>query len=110
MSEKLAESVLQKLGLVGDPGKMSDAEDAIVLTLIKEWGTKSYEFQLDRELTEIEMETDESKKVKMESVIQAHCYFGEKSDKTQDSLQHIKCYGGSTSVLKFLLKELQLQG
>ncbi|NTW19276.1 MAG: hypothetical protein HGA42_06540 [Nostocales cyanobacterium W4_Combined_metabat2_030] len=110
LSEKLAESVLQKLGLVGDSGKMSDAEDAIVLTLIKEWGTKSYEFSLGRELTAIEMETDEPKKVKIESVIKAHCYFGEESDKTQDSLQHIKCYGGSTSVLEFLLKELELQG
>ena len=77
LSEKLAESVLQKLGLVGDSGKMSDAEDAIVLTLIKEWGTKSYEFSLGRELTAIEMETDEPKKVKIESVIKAHCYFGE---------------------------------
>ncbi|MDM3848844.1 MAG: hypothetical protein PT119_02375 [Aphanizomenon gracile PMC627.10] len=112
LSERLANSVLQKLGLVGDPDKMSDAEDAILLTLIKEWGTKSYEFQLDRELTAIEMETetDELKKVKMKCLIKAHCYFGEKSNTTQDSLQHIKCYGSSTSVLEFLLKELELQG
>jgi len=111
LSEKLANSVLNKLGLVGDPEKMSNAEDAILLTLIKEWGTKSYEFQLDRELTAAEIETDKLKKVKVKCLIKAHCYFGLKPNSTnQDSLQHLKCYGGSTGVLEFLLKELRLQG
>jgi hypothetical protein len=111
LSEKLANSVLNKLGLVGDPQKMSNAEDAILLTLIKEWGTKSYEFQLDRELTAAEIETDKLKKVKVKWLIKAHCYFGLKPNSTnQDSLQHLKCYGGSTGVLEFLLKELRLQG
>ncbi|AFZ58730.1 hypothetical protein H6G54_20680 [Anabaena cylindrica FACHB-243] len=111
LSEKLAHSVLNKLGLVGDPEKMGNAEDAILLTLIKEWGTKSYEFQLDRELTPSEIEAKTLKKVTRKPLIKTHCYFGLKPDsKTQDSFPHLKCYGGSTSVLEFLLKELQLQG
>ncbi|MFN6572568.1 hypothetical protein [Dendronalium sp. ChiSLP03b] len=113
LSEKLAHSVLNKLGLVYDSEKISDIEDAILLTLIKEWGTKSYEFQLDRELTPTEIETNKLKKIKFKHLIKAHCYFGLKSNSTtQDSLQHLKChsgyYGGSTSVLKFLLRELGL--
>ncbi|MCM0592789.1 MAG: hypothetical protein HEQ35_28495 [Gloeotrichia echinulata IR180] len=110
LSEKLANSVLNKLGLVGDPEKMSNAEDAILLTLIKEWGTKSYEFQLDRELTATEIEKEKLKNT-VKRLIKAHCYFGLKPHSTtQDSLQHLKCYsgyyGGSTGVLEFLLKEL----
>jgi hypothetical protein len=61
-------------------------------TLLKEWGTKSYEFQLDRELTatEIETETDKLKKIKVKHLIKAHCYFGLKPNSpTQDSLQHL---------------------
>ncbi|MEA5553804.1 hypothetical protein VB713_22970 [Anabaena cylindrica UHCC 0172] len=110
LSERLANSVLQKLGLVGNPDKMNDAEDAILLTLIKEWGTKSYEFQLDKELTATEIETEKLKKVTVKRLIKTHCYFGLKPGASQDSLQHLKCYGGSTSVLEFLLKELELQG
>ncbi|WP_414754874.1 hypothetical protein [Anabaena sp. CCY 9910] len=115
LSEKLANSVLDKLGLVGDPEKISDAEDAILLTLIKEWGTKSYEFKLDEELPATEIETNKLKKAQLKHLIKAHCYFGLKpNSSTQDSLQHLKChseyYGGSTSVLEFLLRELGLQG
>jgi hypothetical protein len=45
--------------------------------------------------------------------LKAHCYFGLKpNSKTPDCLEHLKCfmgyYGGSTGVLKFLLKELGL--
>ena len=58
LSQQLAQSVLNILGLYGDPKKMNNAEDAILLTLIKEWGTKSYEFELDRELMANEIETD----------------------------------------------------
>lgn len=111
LSKKLANSVLDKLALVGDPEKISDAEDAILLTLIKEWGTKSYEFKLDEELPSTEIETDKLRKVQVKHLIKAHCYFGLKpNSSTQDSLQHLKCYsgyyGGSTRVLDFLLKEL----
>lgn len=111
LSEKLANSVLQKLGIADDKTKMVDAEDAILLTLIKEWGTKSYEFQLDRELTPSEIEAETLKKVTRKCLIRTHCYFGLKPDsKTQDSFLHLRCYGSSTSVLEFLLKELGIQG
>ncbi|MGJ5675103.1 MAG: hypothetical protein ACR9NN_16065 [Nostochopsis sp.] len=70
----------------------------------------SNEFTIE---TEIETETDKLKKIKVKHLIKAHCYFGLKPNSTtQDSLQHLKCYsryyGGSTSVLEFLLKELGL--
>ncbi|MBD2356652.1 hypothetical protein H6G41_18810 [Tolypothrix sp. FACHB-123] len=111
LSQKLAYSVLNVLGLSGDPKKISNAEDAILFTLIKGWGTKSYEFELNRELTEAEIETDKLKNIKLQCLIKAHCYFGLKANSTtQDALQHVKCYGGSTGVLNFLLKELRLQG
>ncbi|MDZ8034998.1 hypothetical protein [Nostoc sp. DedSLP04] len=121
LSQKLAHSVLNILGLSGEQEKISNAEDAILFTLIKDWGTKSYEFELDRELipNEIktgilianEIETEILTEVKLKQIIKAHCYFGLKpNSKTQDSLQHLKCYsgyyGGSTRVLEFLLKEL----
>ena len=50
-----------------------------------------------------------NKKSKYNRLIQAHCYFGLKPNSpTQDSLQHLKCdCGGSTGVLKFLLRELE---
>ncbi|MBG1270177.1 hypothetical protein [Nostoc sp. WHI] len=127
LSQKLAHSVLSILGLSGDPEKISNVEDAILFTLIKDWGTKSYEFELDRELIANEIETFELdrelmpneieteilKEVKLKPIIKAHCYFGLKpNSKTQDSLQHSKChsgyYGGSTRVLEFLLRELGL--
>jgi hypothetical protein len=111
LSQQIAHSVLNILGLSGDPEKISNAEDAILLTLIKEWGTKSYEFELDRELMANEIEKQILKKVKLKHLMKAYCYFGLKpNSKTQDSLQHLKCYsgyyGGSTGVLEFLLKEL----
>lgn len=113
LSQRLANSVLNKLGLVGNPENTSNAEDAILLTLIKEWGTKSYEFQLDRKLTAAEIEIEKLKKVEVKHLIKAHCYFGLKPNFiTQDSFQHLKCYsgyyGGSTGVLQFLLRELGL--
>ncbi|WP_414530563.1 hypothetical protein [Nodularia chucula] len=111
LSNKLANSVLKVLGLLDDSEKITNAEDAILLTLLKEWGTKSYEFQLDAEVTANEIETEQLKKFTFKPLIKVHCYFGLKpNSKTQDSLQHLKCYsryyGGSTGVLEFLLREL----
>ncbi|MEM8723604.1 MAG: hypothetical protein AAGE84_30715 [Cyanobacteria bacterium P01_G01_bin.39] len=81
------------------------AEVAALRTLIKEWGTKSYEFSLEKEEEKKEL----NKKSKYNRLIKAHCYFGLKPNSpTQDSLQHLKCdCGSSTSVLKFLLRELE---
>ncbi|MBF2066896.1 MAG: hypothetical protein IGS39_21135 [Calothrix sp. C42_A2020_038] len=58
-------------------------------------------------------EPNKLKKYKLENLFKAHCYFGLKPNSTtQDCFEHLKCfmeyYGGSTGVLKFLLKELGL--
>lgn len=114
LSQHIAKSVLSTLDLADDAEKMSGVEDAILLTMIKEWGTKSYEFSLDREIIYSDAEGERLKKIKLEYLFKAHCYFGLKPNfKTQDSLQHLRCYSaydGSTSVLNFLLKELGLRG
>ncbi|WP_319422995.1 hypothetical protein [Pleurocapsa sp. FMAR1] len=100
LSGKLAESILESVGITDDLNK-SLAEVAALRTLIKEWGTKSYEFSLEKE--------DLNKKSRYNRLIKAHCYFGLKpNSSTQDSLQHLKCdCGGSTGALKFLLGELE---
>lgn len=115
LSQQLAKSVLATLDLTDDAKKMNDVEDALLLTLIKKWGTKSYEFCLDRDLSLNDLETEPLQQKKCEYLFKAHCYFGMKpNSKTQDCFQHLKCYsryyGGSTGVLNFLLKELGLRG
>jgi len=116
LSQELSKSVLKTLGLEDDVEKTSDVENAILLTLIKGWGTKSYEFSLDRVLDSRQSEIEGTKsQATLEHVLKAHCYFGLKpNSKTQDSLQHLRCYvtyhSGSTKVLKFLLRELGLRG
>ena len=115
LAQKLAESAVERLGRPDDVEQISHVENALLRTLIKEWGTKSYEFSLDRKPNLIEASSqDTDNKPKLENLFKAHCYFGLKQDSTQDSLQHLKChsgyYGGSTGVLKFLLRELGLRG
>lgn len=82
LSGKLAESILKSVGIIDDSNK-SLAEVAALRTLIKEWGTKSYEFSLEKE--------DLNKKSRYNRLIKAHCYFELKpNSSTQDSLQHLK--------------------
>ncbi len=115
LAQKLSESALERLGLSDNCEQISHVESSLLRTLIKEWGTKSYEFSLDKKpnLSEANSQ-DTDNKAKLENLFKAHCYFGLKPDSSQDSLQHLKChlryYGGSTGVLKFLLKELGLRG
>jgi hypothetical protein len=116
LSRKLAESALEAQGFSDDVEKISHVENALLRTLIKEWGTKSYEFSLDRERISKEAETEDlENKAQSKKLFRAHCYFGLKPNSTtQDSLQHLRCfsgyYGGSTSVLEFILRELRLRG
>lgn len=115
LARKLAESALARLGCPDDVEQITHVESALLRTLIKEWGTKSYEFSLDRKPISSEASSqDADNKAELENLFKAHCYFGLKQDSTQDSLQHLKChsgyYGGSTGVLKFLLRELGLRG
>ncbi len=116
LSRHLAKSALETLELPHESELVSQVESALLRTLIKEWGTKSYEFGLAREHTLRDADSgDSERKVQSEELFKAHCYFGLKPEsKTQDSLQHLKCYSGyangSTSVLKFLLTELGIRG
>ncbi|MBD1933336.1 MULTISPECIES: hypothetical protein [Cyanophyceae] len=115
LARKLAESASERLGLSDNCEQITHVENALLRTLIKEWGTKSYEFSLDRKPDSSEASSqDADNKAELENLFKAHCYFGLKQDSTQDSLQHLKChsryYGGSTGVLKFLLRELGLPG
>ena len=88
-------------------------------TLIKEWGTKSYEFSLERKALsdESSLSTNQTKiesesQTEIKKRFKAHCYFGLKpKSNTQDLLQHLNCcpkFGGSTGALNFLLHELGL--
>ncbi len=102
LSGKIAESTL---AVLEQPLEKKDlVENAVLQTLIKEWGTKSYEFSL--ELNHLNQNNNSNKNNKF----RAHCYFGLKpGSRNQDSLQHLKCYkvcGGSTEALKFLIREL----
>ena len=113
LSRHLARAAVETLGFSNDVEKITEVENAMLHTLIKERGTKSYEFSLDRDANTNEADTNCLKhQERIEHLFKAHCYFGLKPhSKTQDSLQHLKCYksyGGSTGVLNFLLKELGL--
>jgi len=122
LSRTLAEATLDSLdySFPYDSQKLFQVERAILHTLIREWGTKSYEFSLKKisdthvsALDTINITEDVENKVKVETIFRVHCYFGLNIlSNNQDSLQHIKCYqecGSSTGVLKFLLAELDLE-
>lgn len=97
LTAELTKAACQAAG-VNAPAARRRIESAILATLMREWGTRSYEFSLAA-LTENGEEP----------IFRAHSYFGMKQGGTQDSLQHLRCYGpygASTSTLRFLLQEL----
>lgn len=113
LSRKLAESALESLELPHNSLTVSRVESGLLHTLIREWGTLSYEFSLNKPLqTQQPNIEDSGDRLQLEGIFRAHCYFGlKKLTKTQDSLQHLKCnasYGSSTKALEFLLSELEL--
>ena len=102
LSRQLASSALNSLKIQETSEIISSVESFLLRTLIQEWGTKSYEFSLDR------LSEDGSKRI---GLFRAHCYFANgPSPAPQDSLQHLRCfsgnYGGSSQALDFLLSEL----
>lgn len=102
LSKELAASALRSLNLEKTAERVMSVENALLKTLIKEWGTRSYEFSLNK-LSNGEEQDKE--------VFRAHCYFAlGKSSSPQDSFQHLLCYtkeyGGSGQALRFLLSEL----
>jgi len=123
LSRKLAEAALDSLcyPFPHDSQKILQVENSILNTFIREWGTKSYEFTLkkkeiiepDSDLLTVEDGSgsqDSGVSSPLETLFRVHCYFGlNQTSKTQDSLQHLKCYKEcdfSTGVLRFLLAEL----
>lgn len=125
LSRKLAEAALDSLGysFPYDSKKLLQVENSILNTLIREWGTKSYEFTLkikkrgiiepDPDLFTVEGENsskDSTGSNTLRTLFRVHCYFGlNQASKNQDSLQHLKCYKEcdfSTGALEFLLAEL----
>lgn len=122
LSRTLAQSALDSLeySFPYNPQKLRKVEAAILHTLIREWGTKSYEFRLKKmsdthsavpDTVNISKEYEST--AKFETLFRVHCYFGlDLFSKNQDSLQHLKCYqegGSSIGALKFLLVELNLE-
>jgi hypothetical protein len=103
LAKQLASSALKSLGAEETTEVANSVENALLRTLIKEWGTKSYEFSLDQ------VSGNGQKSMK---VFRAHCYFAiGTSPSPQDSLQHLLCfigdYGGSSQTLQFLLSEIE---
>lgn len=113
LSRQLASSAIESLGIEisDDSAKFSDVENAVLRTLIHKWGTKSYEFRLDR-LSVINANKIQEGENKKESIFKAHCYFGAKAEsENPDALVHLLCsieYGGSTGALDFLINEIEL--
>ncbi|MGK7956659.1 MAG: hypothetical protein AB4063_15625 [Crocosphaera sp.] len=91
LSRYIAKSTLESVGVEQDAKKINAAEDAIISSLVKDWGTKSYEFSLDKIVNNDDSETITDTKTKYRKLFKAHCYFGMKQNSiTQDSLQHLK--------------------
>lgn len=121
LSRTLAEVALDSLEYIfpHNPQKLNQVETAILHTLIREWGTKSYEFSLKKILNTSDVNLDsinfdeDVQEIQTKTLFRVHCYFGlHLLSKSQDSLQHLKCYkecGGSVGVLKFLLTELGIE-
>jgi hypothetical protein len=103
LSHQLALTALDSLDVGATPENINNVESSLLRTLIKEWGTKSYEFSLDK--------VDEDSKYKNQGIFRAHFYFANGvSSSPQDSFRHLNCfinnYGGSSQALQFLLSEL----
>jgi hypothetical protein len=106
LSFHLAETAIETLDISSSENLLDNVSQALLKTLMKDWGAKSYEFSLDR------IFYDEKKNRKTECIFRAHCYFNIAiSFAHQDSFMHLHCftqkYGGSNQTLNFLLSELQ---
>lgn len=105
LSKALAQACVSIEGVPSESLIFSQIEDALTKTLMREWGTKSYEFSLKREFE------DEQKLEVPQRLIKGHYYFGNGNPtQGQDSFPHIRCYaewGGSRKMLNFLLQELR---
>lgn len=92
LSKQLINDIYPDPNMRRDKTLLKKAESSVLRTLIHEWGTKSYEFSLDK----VE-----------KKLFKSHCYFGLKSQsETQDCFPHFKCfndYGGAKRTFEFLI-------
>lgn len=113
LAETLAKSAVTALG-DHTQARLDLATKAVLRTLIKEFGPKSYELRIDRvtakSVNPFELDDDQDGEDKVpatDRLFRAHCYFGGKpAEAGQDGFQHLNCwsnYGGSHQALTFLL-------
>lgn len=102
LTHAFAVSAASAIDKKDDSKAISAIERALLRTFIREWGTVSYEFELNKNPT-----APEEKSIK---VFRDHVYFGERDqDAGPDGLPHCKCFqqwGGSNGVLNFILEHL----
>ncbi len=106
LSGHLAETAIQTLEMPSNDDLLGKISQALLKTLMKDWGTKSYEFSLDK--TSYDEDNNEKNRAYFSCPLLLRyctkfCY-------PQDSFMHLHCfiqqYGGSSQTLNFLLSEL----
>lgn len=124
LTSALAKTAVNALGRASDEVALRKVERALLLKILHDWGTKSYEFILRSNQGDRVEEGDEDAYAADEIAefqlpeepsngrVRMHIYFGADAEivgsTTQDSLQHVHCfadYGGSTAALVFILRE-----
>lgn len=92
ISEQLIKDILPASVGKNDKDLLVKAQNSVLRTLIHRWGTKSYEFSINKA---------------KEKLFKSHCFFGLKThSQTQDRFPHFKCfreYGGTEKTFEFLL-------
>jgi hypothetical protein len=113
LSKALTSSALLSLKIQETSELTTSVENALLRTLIQEWGAKSYEFSLTKvnSYSNFSPDGEEEEAKHHKEIIRAHFYFSiGTSSSPQDSFQHLRCftqkYGGSSKALQFLLSEL----
>jgi hypothetical protein len=101
LTAALAQSAAQSIGLVPNENQKHQLENSMLRTIIKEWGTNSYEFRLSQHAEGGKPER---------ALFRGHCYFGLREGlESEDSFQHIKCYkeaGRHLGARDFLLQHM----
>ena len=105
LTRELARSAIRSVAINLSDEDISRVENALLRTLVQEWGTNSYEFSLEKVTGWLTAEVQK---------LRGHYYFGLRpGHKTQDSLQHIRCYasgGGSANMRRFIIQQLKRFG
>jgi hypothetical protein len=98
LTESMAKTAAAAIGEAGEKATIRKIDHALLRHILREWGTRSYEFLLED-------------KNKAEQIARLRIYFGNqlgKGSQPQDAIQHVRCYlgsGGSTHALQFILTQ-----